>query len=156
MKKPIANRCRPKHALFIMLLAAMSIFAASASAATVVTLKVYQGFKFSDQTVTINGDKQADLSFFVNQGRQGAYSFALGALGGAKIKEFGTETPGARDLSPETVAGWKSYVNAPSPGMYVVQGADGQSLYLIKVISFENQGKASSFWKLNFSWEKIR
>ncbi|MBF0530079.1 MAG: hypothetical protein HQK55_12575, partial [Deltaproteobacteria bacterium] len=80
---------------------------------------------------------------------------ALATLGAKKIKEFGQEKPDIKALSLQKVDAWQSYANAPAPGYYVVQGMDGRSLYLIKVISFKNQGKAASYWELTFSWEKI-
>ena len=140
---------------FVLLVMLFISLASVAQAANSVTLKVYQGYRFSDKAITKSGDKQNDLSFYVNMGRQGARSFALGALGGAKIKEFGNEKPDAKTLTPQVVSGWKSYANAPSPGFYVVQGADGKSLYLIEVKSFKNQGKASAYWELTFTWEKF-
>jgi hypothetical protein len=126
-----------------------------ALAANTVILKVYKGYRFSDGAITKSGDKSADVSFYVNMGRRNAYSFALATLGAKKIKEFGKEKPNVKSLSLQLVDSWEHYVNAPSPGYYVVQGANGNSLYLIKVISFKNQGKASSYWELTFSWEEI-
>ena len=143
------------HLPVIFLLLIFMAFPVFTDAANTVTLKVYQGYRFSDKTVTRSGDKQNDFSFYVNMGRQGARSFALGALGGTKIKEFGREKPDAKSFTPQTISGWKTYANAPSPGYYVVQGADGKSLYLIEVISFKNQGKAAAYWELTFSWEKL-
>jgi len=126
-----------------------------AFAANTVTLKVYKAYRFSDGAVTKSGDKSADVSFYVNMGRRNAYSFALATLGAKKIREFGKEIPDFKSLSLQAVDSWEHYVNAPSPGYYVVQGADGNSLYLLKVISFKNQGKAAAYWELTFSWKKI-
>lgn len=126
-----------------------------ALAANLVTLKVYQGYRFSDGAVTKSGDQSADVSFYVNLGRRKAYSFAIATLGAKKIKEFGKEKPNPKSLSLQSVESWRHYANAPSPGYNVVQGADGKSLYLLKVLSFKNQRKTASHWELTFSGEKL-
>ncbi len=140
---------------FILVLVLTIFLAGQLLAEDTVSLKVYEGYNFSNSVVTKRDDKSADVSFFVNQGRSGALSFALGALGGKKIKEFGKEKPNVRALSPREVNGWKDYVNAPSPGYYAVLDASGKNLYLLNVLSFKNQGKAASYWELTFSWVKI-
>lgn len=139
----------------LAIVALLAVFSRWSFAANNVTLKVYEGYKFSSGSVTKSEDKSADLSFFVNMGRMGASSFALGALGAKKIKEFGENKPGAAMLTLQEASSWKKYANAPSGGYYGVLGADGQSLYLVRVLSFKNQGKASSFWELTFTWQKI-
>ncbi|MBF0530078.1 MAG: hypothetical protein HQK55_12570, partial [Deltaproteobacteria bacterium] len=65
-----------KGALFILLLVIVNSLAVQALAADVVTLKVYEGYRFSDRAVTKSGDKGSDISFFVNTGRGNANSFA--------------------------------------------------------------------------------
>jgi hypothetical protein len=149
------NSALSKGVWSILLLCGMIFLASRAIAADTVTLKVYQGYKFSEKAVTKSGEKGADFSFFVNMGRSNAGSFALATLGAKKIKEFGKEKPDAKTLTPEMVSAWKEYAGAPSPGNYVVQSADGKSLYLVTVLAFKNQGKAASFWELTFSWKKI-
>jgi len=141
--------------IFISLLVITMLTALSrwSSASDTVTLKVYEGYKFASGTITKSGEKGADLSFYVNRGRAGAGSFALGAIGAKKIKEFGDKKP--ETLSLQEASSWKDYANAPSGGYYGVLGADGKSLYLVKVLSFKNQGKAASFWELTFTWQKI-
>ncbi len=139
----------------ILLIVVLNPISAHVLAADVVSLKVYEGYRFSDKAVTKSGDKSADISFFVNMGRRNASSFALATLGAKKIKEFGTEKPDVKALSLQNANSWEHYANAPVPGYYVVQGEDGKTFYLIKVISFKNQGKAASYWDLTFSWEKI-
>lgn len=131
------------------------VFTLNGFASNPVMLKVYEGFKFSNGTVTKSDDKKADITFYVNHGRQNAYSFALGVIGASKIKDFGKTKPYVKTFSNNEVSGWKQYANAPSPGYYVVLGADGKSYYLINVVSFKNQGKAASYWNLNFTWEKL-
>lgn len=127
----------------------------SLAADKTVTLKVYQGYNFIEKTITKNGAKNTDLSFYVNSGRQGSLSFALGALGARRIKEFGRNKPAAEDISMPAVKNWKTYANAPEEGYYILQGKDEATLYLIKVLAFKNQGKAASLWELTFSWERL-
>lgn len=136
------------------LLFVIFIFPALALTPQESSLKVYEGYRFSDKSVVKSDDKSADISFYVNRGRAGSNSFALGALGARKIKEFGKEKPDVSKITPADCAKWEHSVNAPSAGYYVVQSADEKEMYLLKVISFQNQGKASSFWKLNFTYEK--
>jgi len=149
------NRVLLYGVLFILLLVMVNSFAGRALAANIVSLSVYEGYRFLDGSVTKSGDESADLSFYVNMGRRNARSFALATLGAKKIKEFGKEKPDVKSLSLEAVNEWQDYANAPAQGYYVVLGADGKSLYLVNLISFKNQGRAASYWKLNFSWEKI-
>ena len=127
----------------------------SRAADKTVTLKVYQGYNFTEKTITKSGEKNTDLSFYVNRGRQGSLSFALGTLGARRIKEFGQDKPSTEGISITDVKNWKTYANAPEEGYYVLQGKDETTLYLIKVLAFKNQGKAASFWELTFSWDKL-
>lgn len=128
--------------------------AAPASAAETLTLKVYEGYNFASHAVMKSGDPKADISFYVNTGRRGAMSFQLGAIGAKRLKECGKAKPNASVL--QNRAQWGNSANAPSAGDYfALEGADGKSLYLVKIIGFENQGKASSYWQLTLSWEKL-
>lgn len=141
--------------VFSILLFSAFLFSAYSFAAGEISLKVYEGYRFSDRTLVKSDDKSADISFYVNRGRANAFSFALGAVGANRIKEFGKDKPDVTKITLAECAKWDRSVNAPSPGYYVILSADGKSLYLIKVSSFQNQGKAASFWKLNFSYTKV-
>lgn len=126
-----------------------------AAASETVSLKVYEGYNFQRKAIIKSDDPACDLSFYVNRGRSGAASFALGALGAKRIKEFGAKKPAAADLAAQSMKDWKTYANAPSEGYYVIRAAQGESVYLIKVLDFKNQGKAASYWELRFTWEKL-
>lgn len=138
-----------------VLMAAMLLFAANVYALEPVTLKIYQGVKFSDGTVVKSDDKAADLSFSVNRGRRGALSFELAAFGAKGIKEFGEKKPEPVELSIDSAGKWKDHLNAPSAGYYGVLGADGNSVYLVEVLSFENQGQASANWVVTLKWDAV-
>lgn len=137
----------------MVLMAGLLFFAANGYALEPVTLKIYQGVKFSDGTVVKSDDKAADLSFYVNRGRRGALSFELAAFGAKGIKEFGEKKPEPAELSLETAGTWKDHLNAPAAGYYGVLGADGNSVYLVEVLAFENQGQASAHWAVTLKWE---
>ncbi len=140
---------------FFILAAVLMMADSPVAASETVTLKVYEGYNFQRKAVIKSDDPACDLSFYVNRGRSGALSFALGALGAKRIKEFGAKKPAAVDLAAQSVKAWKTYANAPSEGYYVIRAAQDESLYLIKVLSFKNQGKAASYWDLKFTWEKL-
>lgn len=108
-------------------------------------LKIFQGFRFSDQKIVESG--AADLSFFYQtRGRFGMISF----LGAPKIQRFDTEAEAAA-VRPAQVAAWDDSVAGPSPGWYVVRAKDG-AMYTVHLRAFENQGRAASYWLMRFDW----
>lgn len=139
--------------LFASLVVAVSSAAAAQPARA--TLGVYQGVRFADGTIVKSDDATADLKLYVNRGRRNAGAFALAAIGAQKIKEFDTTRPDVSRITRAAAATWDDSVNAPSAGTwFVVQGRRG-GLYLVRIESFENQGKAASYWKLTLTFEPI-
>lgn len=112
-------------------------------------LKIYHGFDFSTrQVVRYNETTAADLKFFQQTRNVGIYP----SLRAEKIKEF--ESPPTA-LSAAEISEWKDYIMGPkSNRYYVIRARDGRH-YLLHLIKYENQGKAASYWLLNFDWKEI-
>lgn len=111
-------------------------------------LQVFQGYRFQTGEIRKSGD-DTDLSFTYQVRRLGMISY----LQATHIKRFDTR-PDPAALTRAEIAAWESYVAGPSAGYYVIQ-ARSDRCYLLKLESFENQGKAASYWRMTFSWEEI-
>ncbi|HWQ53091.1 MAG TPA: hypothetical protein VN442_05365 [Bryobacteraceae bacterium] len=109
------------------------------------SLRIFEAYRISEGKVVKSGDKSADISFYYQTRRMGMISY----LGATKIKEFAVR-PDPRSLTRAIVETWDDYVAGPAPGYYVIKGAEGR-FYLVKLESFENQGKAASYWKMTFA-----
>jgi hypothetical protein len=72
-------------------------------------------------------------------------------LGAEKISQL-TSAPTRRFSAAET-ASWKDYVFGPEPGYFGVISKGRH--YLVRLETYENQGKAASLWKMNFSWQAL-
>jgi hypothetical protein len=133
------------HALIL----ATALFGTSAAtpAGSSFSLKVFEGFRFSDCAVVKSDDKSADVRFYYQVRRAGPSVY----LGAEKIKELAA-APGGPFSTAETTS-WKDYVFAPGPGYYGVV-SKGHS-YVLHLESYENQGKAASYWRVNFSWKQL-
>ncbi len=112
-------------------------------------LKIYHGFDFSTrQVVRYNETTPADLKFFQQTRNVGVYAY----LRADKIKEF--ESP-PDSISAAEINDWKDYIMGPKLNRYyVIRAKDGRH-YLLHLIKYENQGKAASYWLLNFDWKEI-
>lgn len=99
----------------------------------------------SDGKVVKSSDKTADISFYYQTRRIGMISY----LGAAKIRNFALR-PDPHSVTRAAIETWDDYVAGPAPGYYVIKGSEGR-FYLLKLESFESQGKAASHWKLTFA-----
>jgi hypothetical protein len=133
------------HALIL----AAALFGTSAAtpAGNSFSLKVFEGFRFTDRAMVKSDDKSADVRFTYQVRRAGPFVY----LGAEKIKALSAAPRGS--FSTAETASWKDYVFAPGPGYYGVV-SKGHS-YVLHLESYENQGKAASYWKLNFSWKQL-
>lgn len=111
------------------------------------SLTIYKGYKFNQQTVVESG-QDADVNFISH------WKYAMGTLTTNKIKEFESK-PDISSITAQDMSDWKDYVIGPVPGnYYVIKGHNGKC-YLLELTSFENQGKAMSYWKVTFNWQEI-
>jgi hypothetical protein len=122
--------------------------AAGAASTGKFQLQVSQGYRFETGEIRKSGDG-TDLSFTYQLRRLGVISY----LQATRIKRFDTR-PDTAALTRAEIAAWPDYVAGPSPGYYVIQGRSDRR-YLLKLESFENQGKAAAYWRMTFSWEEI-
>ncbi|MBC9786148.1 hypothetical protein H1S01_16915 [Heliobacterium chlorum] len=112
------------------------------------SLTIYKGYKFTSQEVVESG-READLNFIDSRSYTGVANLTAKA-----IKEFDSR-PEVSSITTQEMSSWKDYVLAPTPGyFYVAQANDGRS-YLLTLKSFENQGKAMSYWQVTFDYEEI-
>ena len=109
------------------------------------SLKIFEAYRISDGKVVKSDDKSADISFYYQRRRMAVISY----LGAPKIKEF-TARPDPKSLTRSAIETWEDYVAGPAPGYFVVKSPGGR-YYLLKLESFENQGKAASYWKMTFA-----
>jgi hypothetical protein len=115
------------------------------------SLKIYEGYRFTDRTVVKSDDKTADITFYPVQ----RFSVPTPMLGADRIEEFDAK-PDANSLSAATIAGWSYYIAAPAgQSYYAIRGMDGR-YYLLHLTSFDNGGKATAYWQLNFTWEQVQ
>jgi hypothetical protein len=135
----------------ILLFAALLAFAGAARPETsgAFSLKIFEGYDFPKGAVVKSGSN-ADLSLTYQTRRIGM----IGYLGAAKIKFFEAK-PDVTRLTPREIDTWKDYEAGPAPGYYVIRARDG-GVYLLHLESFENQGKAASYWKMNFRFEAVK
>ncbi|HVX68016.1 MAG TPA: hypothetical protein VHA11_15495 [Bryobacteraceae bacterium] len=134
----------------IAILAGFALVASTAAASGSFTLQVFQGFHFPSSEVVKSGASTADLNFTYQTRRAGMISY----LGADKIRFFPT-APKPGSISAAEVAQWKDYVAGPEPGYYVLRAHSNGKLYLVQLISFENQGRAASSWRMQFNWQEF-
>jgi hypothetical protein len=114
------------------------------------TLRLYEGIQLSENQVVASKDAKADLT--VSPRYRGYVAYA--ALQATKLKEFKTK-PDVSKLSARDIEECKELVFAPATGYYYLAKSKDNRYYLCKLDSFENQGRAQSYWKLTFISEEI-
>lgn len=110
------------------------------------SLRIFEAVRFPDGTVVKSGGQDPGIQFTYQMRRGMAFVY----LGAEQIREFGNSPARFR---PADAAGWKDYILGPAPGYYGVVSRG--KAYLVHIESYENQGKAASYWKLNGTWEAL-
>ncbi|WP_425059354.1 hypothetical protein SCACP_40420 [Sporomusa carbonis] len=137
--------------IFIFLVTILSLITVPCLAsASTFTLGIYQGVQLSENQVVESKDAKADLT--VSPRYKGYVAYAV--LQATKLKEFETR-PDLSNLTTKDVENFKELVFAPAAGYYYLVKSKDNRYYLCKLESFENQGKAQSYWKLTFSSEEL-
>jgi hypothetical protein len=131
-------------------LAGLAFVASAAASSGSFTLQIFQGYNFGSSEVVKSGTPTADLNFTYQTRRIGMISY----LGAEKIKFFPV-APAPGSISAADVAKWEDYVAGPGPGYYVLRAHSNGQLYLVQLVSFENQGRAASFWRMRFNRQEF-
>ncbi|HWQ55628.1 MAG TPA: IPT/TIG domain-containing protein [Bryobacteraceae bacterium] len=115
------------------------------------SLKIYEGYRISDGQVVSSSDDTADLTFYPVT----RFYVPTPYLGAAeRIKEFETK-PDPSAISTAEIDSWKNSVEAPAGGYWYLVRSKAGRYYLFHCTSFDNQGKAQSYWQINFEWEEV-
>ncbi|OQA19536.1 MAG: hypothetical protein BWY64_00814 [bacterium ADurb.Bin363] len=114
------------------------------------TIKMWTGFRFSDEATLDSTDYSADIRFIENPDLK-----KVASLFAVRIKVF-PKKPDIQIISTEDIDKWDTCVNAPIVGYYyIIKGTEKDKYYLLELKEFAKKSEPLPYWTLTFTWEEI-